>query len=360
MRKKNAVANLLLDQIEGPRDLKRLRPEQLEMLAEEIRTRLIEVCASNGGHLAPNLGVVELTIALHRVLDLPDDAIVWDVGHQAYVHKLLSGRQATFSTLRREGGISGFTLRSESPYDIFGAGHASTSVSAALGIAIARDLRGGHETVVAVMGDGALTGGLAYEALNNAGVRQTNLIVILNDNGMSIAPNVGSIASYLSRLRSKPVFRAARERAKDVLASIPFGKTARKALSTAEIAALRFVSPDEKASVIFEEMGFCYIGPIDGHHIPSLIDVLQDAQQIAGPVLIHVRTIKGKGFQPAELDARTFHGCGRFNAESGALEPVAMPQRSFSDAFGEAMVQSVGHAMNALWVLRLPCLMVPK
>jgi 1-deoxy-D-xylulose-5-phosphate synthase len=329
----------LLSQIHTPSDLKALDASNLPKLAAEIRERLIAVCSANGGHLAPNLGVVELTIALHRVLDLPADSLIWDVGHQAYVHKLLTGRADAFVTLRTEGGISGFTNRQESPYDAFGAGHASTSVSAALGMAIARDLRGGKETIVAVLGDGALTGGLAYEALNNAGSRQTNLIVILNDNEMSIAPNVGSIASYLSRLRSKPFFSSARERAKGMLEVLPFGRTAKKAITAAEVAAMRFVAPDEKAVVIFEEMGFRYIGPVDGHDIDMLTDVLQDAQKIVGPVLLHVRTKKGKGFEPAELDARTFHGCGRFNAESGAIETITPQPRTFSDAFGEAMVR---------------------
>lgn len=329
----------LLDRIEHPNDLKALSADELPQLAAEIRERLISVCAANGGHLAPNLGVVELTIALHRVLTLPDDKIVWDVGHQAYVHKLLTGRNRAFDTLRQEGGISGFTSREESVFDSFGAGHASTSVSAAVGMAIARDIRGGDETVVAVLGDGALTGGLAYEALNNAGVRRTNLIVVLNDNEMSIAPNVGSMASYLSRLRSKPFFAQARERAKEVLDVLPFGRTARKAISTAEVAALRMIAPDEKAAVIFEEMGFRYIGPIDGHDIEMLGRVFRDAKRIAGPVLIHVRTKKGKGFEPAEIDARTFHGCGRFDAESGAIETAAASRPTFSDAFGQALVR---------------------
>src|SRR5665213_780655 len=224
--------HMILERVASPADLKRLSRSELDGLAREIRDLLVVTCARNGGHLAPNLGVVELTIALHRVLDAPRDKIVWDVSHQTYVHKILTGRREQFPTLRQAGGISGFAMRSESPYDVFGAGHASTSVSAALGMARARDLAGRDETIVAVLGDGALTGGLAYEALNNAGESKTNFIVVLNDNEMSIAPNVGSIASYLGVLRSTPLFTFAREKTKDILGSIPFGDTALKALSS--------------------------------------------------------------------------------------------------------------------------------
>jgi 1-deoxy-D-xylulose-5-phosphate synthase len=327
---------MILDRIASPADLKRLSRPEMEALAREIRDLLVVTCSRNGGHLAPNLGVVELTIALHRVLDVPRDKIVWDVSHQSYVHKILTGRRDRFASLRQEGGISGFAMRSESPYDCFGAGHASTSVSAALGMAIARDLRGGDETIVAVLGDGALTGGLAYEALNNAGSLPGNLIVVLNDNEMSIAPNVGSIASYLSVLRSKPLANFARAQAKGVLNRLPFGGTAKKAFETAEVAAMRFVSPTEKTAVIFEELGFRYVGPIDGHNLSALLDALQTAKRVAGPVLLHVRTVKGKGYEPAEHDARTFHGCGAFDVENGKLEAKG-GAATFSDAFGAAM-----------------------
>ena len=211
-------------------------------------------------------------------------------------------------------------MRTESEYDAFGAGHASTSISAALGMATARDLQGGDETIVAVIGDGALTGGLAYEAINNAGQLKSNFIVILNDNEMSIAPNVGAIDKYLGTLRSKPLFNAAREKAKDLLGHVPFGDTARKALSTAEEAGMRMVSSEPKTAVIFEEMGFRYVGPIDGHDYDTLCDVISNARKIQGPVLLHVRTVKGKGFEPAELDKRTFHGVGPFELENGKIE----------------------------------------
>jgi 1-deoxy-D-xylulose-5-phosphate synthase len=328
---------MVIEKIQSPRDLRRLSRAEIDALAREIRDLLVETCATNGGHLAPNLGVVELTLALHRVLDMPKDKIVWDVGHQAYVHKILTGRRDSFRTLRQAGGISGFTMRSESPYDVFGAGHASTSVSAALGMAKARDLAGSDETVVAVLGDGALTGGLAYEALNNAGQSKTNFIVVLNDNEMSIAPHRRAQDKNLGTLRGKPLYQAAREKAKDLLGHVPFGDTARKALSTAEEAALRFVSSEPKAAVIFEELGFRYIGPIDGHDYDALVDVLANARRIAGPVLVHVHTVKGKGFEAAELDSRTFHGVGPFELENGKIEFKSTARATFSEAFADAL-----------------------
>jgi len=328
---------MIIERIDCPADVKKLARPELDLLAAEIREQLISTCSRNGGHLAPNLGVVELTLALHRVLDLPTDRLVWDVSHQTYVHKLLTGRRDRFSTLRKGGGLSGFAMRSESEYDPFGAGHASTGVSSALGMATARDLKQQDHAVVAVLGDGALTGGLAYEALNNAGQLKSNFIVILNDNEMSIAPNVGSIAAYLSVLRSKPLFNTARERTKDVLDHIPFGGTARKALSSAELGAMRFIAPAEKAAVIFEELGFRYMGPLDGHNIDTLIDALLTARSISGPVLVHVRTIKGKGYVPAESDSRTFHGSPPFEIQDGTIPKKPDARPTFADRFGDAM-----------------------
>ncbi|HUA08877.1 MAG TPA: 1-deoxy-D-xylulose-5-phosphate synthase [Candidatus Acidoferrales bacterium] len=331
---------MVIERIDSPADVKALTRDELDVLAREIRDMLVVTCSRNGGHLAPNLGVVELTIALHRVLDLPQDKLVWDVSHQAYVHKILSGRRDRFHTLRKGGGISGFAMRSESQFDHFGAGHASTSVSAAYGMAVARDLGGSDETVVAVLGDGALTGGLAYEALNNAGQLKSNFIVILNDNEMSIAPNVGSIASYLSVLRSKPFANFVRERAKDVFEHIPFGGAARKAFASAEMGAMRFVAPAEKAAVIFEELGFRYMGPFDGHNVDTLIDALETARSIDRPVLLHVRTIKGKGYEPAEKDSRTFHGVsGAFDVENGKLEIKPDARPTFSDVFAASLIE---------------------
>jgi 1-deoxy-D-xylulose-5-phosphate synthase len=289
---------------------------------------------------------------LHRVLDLASgDRIVFDVSHQAYVHKMLTGRYDRIDTLRQGGGLSGFTMRTESEYDCFGAGHASTSISAGLGMATARDLRGGKETIVALIGDGALTGGLAYEAINNAGCLKSNFIVILNDNEMSIAPNVGSIASYLSVLRTKPLATTARELTKDVLGHVPFGTAARRALSTAETAAMKFVSPEGKTAVIFEEMGFRYIGPLDGHDFDTLTDVISNARKIPGPVLLHVRTVKGKGFEPAESDSRTFHGVGPnvYSPDEGKLEKKT-GRPTFAQAFADALIDAAARDSRVIGI----------
>ncbi|HYZ15155.1 MAG TPA: 1-deoxy-D-xylulose-5-phosphate synthase [Candidatus Acidoferrum sp.] len=331
---------MILERISSPNDVKRLSRPELDQLAAEVRETLIRVCAANGGHLAPNLGVVELTIALMRVLDLPKDVICWDVSHQSYVHKLLTGRYDRFHTLRQAGGISGFSMRTESEYDAFGAGHASTAISSALGMATARDLAGRRETVVAVIGDGAMTGGLAYEAINNAGLLKTNFLVILNDNEMSIAPNVGSIASYLGMLRSKPLFTKGREFVKEILDHVPLGETARRALSTAEMAGMRFSLPEHKAPVIFEEMGFRYIGPVDGHDLDSLTDVISNARKIPGPVLLHVKTVKGKGFDIAEGDSRTFHGVGPgvYHPDEGKIEKKGASRPTHNQAFADALI----------------------
>jgi 1-deoxy-D-xylulose-5-phosphate synthase len=331
---------MLIERIDSPADVKRLSREEIDVVASEIRDLLVRTCAVNGGHLAPNLGVVELTLALHQVLDLPTDRLVWDVSHQTYVHKILTGRRDRFHTIRKGGGLSGFAMRIESAYDPFGAGHASTAVSAALGMAHARDLTGGDEKVVAIIGDGALTGGLAYEALNNAGQLKTQFTVILNDNEMSIAPNVGAIASYLSVLRTKPLANFARRTGKMVLDRIPLGAAAKKAIESAEIGAMRFISPTEKAAVIFEELGFRYIGPVDGHNYDSVLDALRTAIEFNRPVLLHVRTIKGKGYEPAERDSRTFHGIGAnaFEPSDGSKKSTPGARPKFQDVFGDAMI----------------------
>src|SRR5579864_5878268 len=291
---------MYLERISGPDDVKALSRSELPLLARELRERIVAVCARNGGHVAPSLGVVELTLALHYVFDSPADKIVWDVGHQTYAHKLLTGRNARFDTLRQQGGLAGFPERNESPHDHFGTAHASTAISAALGMAVARDLAGRDERVIAVVGDGALTGGLAYEALNNAGQLKTNFIVILNDNEFSIAPNVGAMSAYLGLLRAHPVVAHTADLTKRMLRHVPFGAAATRAIQSAETAARKTVSPLPKASVIFEEMGFNYIGPCNGHDVNFLIDALQACRRVEGPVLLHVLTVKGKGFEPAQ------------------------------------------------------------
>ncbi len=326
----------LLDGINSPHDLKALKAEQLAQLAEEIRQELIDTVSHTGGHLAPNLGVVELTIALHRTLDSPHDRIVWDVGHQSYVHKLLTGRREAFSTLRQPGGLSGFPSPAESPHDAFGTGHGSTSISAALGLAKARDLRGGDEKVVAVIGDGALTGGMAYEALNQAGAMKVNLMVVLNDNEMSIARNVGAMSAYLAGLRAslvEPLVRRARADVAALLEHIPLGAQMLEFMDRTRDAVKQFVVP----GMIFEELGFTYLGPIHGHDIGALSDVFEQALKLSGPVIVHVLTTKGAGYQQAEEAPRRWHGTPPFDVETG--RPLSTGAPTYSEVFGRALVR---------------------
>lgn len=331
----------ILETIDGPEVLKGLSLKQLRQLAAEIREELVETVSQTGGHLGPNLGVVELTLALHSVLESPRDRIVWDVGHQAYVHKLLTGRRDRFRTLRQEGGLSGFTRRSESPHDAFGAGHASTAVSAALGMALARDARGETYSVVAVVGDGALTGGMAYEALNNAGTLGTDLVVILNDNEMSIAPNVGAIARYLTRLRLAPGARRAKEDVERLLAQIPgLGEPMLRVGGRMKDSLKYLLLP----GTLFEELGFSYYGPLDGHDIPTLQSTLRDAISHGGPVLIHVVTQKGKGYRPAEENPAAYHGLGPFTPywKAEKVEPASAAERpkppSYAKIFASTLI----------------------
>ena len=295
----------MLDRIDNPRDLKRLTQPELKQLASEIREELVSVVSTNGGHLASNLGVVELTIALHRVFDSPQDKIVWDVGHQAYTHKLLTGRRNRFTSLRQYDGLSGYTCRNESQHDPFGAGHASTSVSAALGIAVARDLAGDDYHVLAVIGDGAITGGMALEGLNQVGHLGTRLIVVLNDNGMSISPTVGALAKLLSRVRFDHRLHQAREKSRRLLSVLPWGKRLWWAGRQVESGVKGLVMP----TTMWEELGFAYIGPFDGHNIQEIEVALTQARDYRlKPTLVHVVTTKGKGYRPAEGDAVYFHG----------------------------------------------------
>lgn len=325
----------LLQRINGPRDLDGLSDAQLVCLAREIRDLMVQTVARNGGHLAPNLGVVELTLALHQVLDSPRDRLVWDVGHQSYVHKLLTGRRDRFHTLRTLGGISGFPRPQESPHDPIGSGHTSTSLAAALGLALARDLRGEDHTVCAVIGDGSLTGGLAFEGLNNIGHLGTRMLVVLNDNEMSISRNVGSLSHYLSRLRSEPAYSRLKEDAEFVLRRIPaVGGTALRAVERFKDG-LKYLLVD---GLLFEELGFTYMGPVNGHDLCSLRQVLRQAQRIEGPVLVHVVTTKGKGYAPAEAEPDTFHGVGPFDVDTGRRSASAGPP-SFTEVFGRTLVQ---------------------
>ncbi len=322
----------LLEGIRGPADLKALTREQITALAAEMRHVIIQTVARRAGHLAPNLGVVELTLALHRVFDSPRDRILWDVGHQCYPHKLLTGRYEGFDTLRTLDGISGYPRRSESEHDPFGASHGSTSISAALGFAVARDLRGGAEHVVAVIGDGALTGGLAYEGLNNAGELNRRLIVVLNDNDMSIARNVGAIARYLTKLTTSRIYRRFEHDVWDLLGKLPPGWKAREGARRVKEGLQNLVVP----TVLFEELGFKYFGPIDGHDFDTLVETLGDLKRFEGPTLLHVVTTKGKGYGPAELHQTLFHGIGAFDPETG--ETLKGP-KTYTTVFGEAALE---------------------
>jgi len=323
-----------LQNINSPSDLKKLDESQLKPLASEIRQVLISTVSQNGGHLASNLGVVELTIAIHRVFNSPKDRIVWDVGHQVYTHKLLTGRFDKFDTIRKEDGISGFSRPSESEHDTFFSGHSSTSISSALGIAAAEKISGGKNYTVAVIGDGALTGGLAYEALNNAGRRKCRLIVILNDNEMSISKNVGGVARYLAVIRSKPSYFMFKARTEKALNRIPLiGKKITRLVFKSKTRVKNLMYK----STFFEDLGFQYMGPIDGHNIEQITNALEGAKLVNKPVLLHINTIKGKGYDFAEKDPSQFHGISKFNIFSG--EPIFSTD-SFSDIAGRFFCDS--------------------
>lgn len=323
-----------LDSIRTPDDLKQLPPTALAELAEEMRERIVQVVSANGGHLAPSLGTVELTVALHSVFDTPRDILIWDVGHQSYGHKILTGRNDRFDTIRQENGLSGFPRRMESEYDPFGTAHASTAISAALGFACARDLKHEAHKVIAVVGDGALTGGLAFEGLNQAGVVATDLLVVLNDNSMSISPNVGAIARYLTRLTSAPVYRRLEIDVWELLGKVPAGGKARTLVRRIKESMKNLVLPN----ILFEEFGFKYYGPIDGHDLPTLIEVLKQLKEIRGPVILHTLTRKGKGYKFAEEDARKYHGVSSFDKLTGtsAKKPSAP---TYTEVYGQTLAE---------------------
>lgn len=326
---------MILEQIKGPEDLKKLTSEELSQLAEEIRAFLIEKISHTGGHLASNLGVVELTIALFRTFDLPEDKIIWDVGHQSYTHKILSGRRMEFDELRQYGGLSGFPKRKESPYDSFDTGHSSTSISAGLGIAQGRDILGEDYKVVSVIGDGALTGGMAYEALNNAARMKKNFIIILNDNKMSISENVGGMSRYLGGLRTGAGYNDLKKNVADTLERIPVvgGRMIDKIKRTKNSIKQLFIP-----GMLFENMGITYLGPVDGHNIPALCKVLKEAQKLDHAVLVHVLTKKGKGYEPAEKNPAHFHGVSPFDIKTG--KPLAEKKYStYTDVFSKKLCQ---------------------
>jgi len=328
----------ILDRVNSPSDLKKLSIEELLQLASDIRAKLVDTISGIGGHFAPNLGVVEMTIALHYVFNSPHDKIVWDTGHQSYPHKLLTGRRDRLSTVKQHHGISGFPRRSESPHDVFAAGHASTSLSVALGLAKARDARGSNEHVIAVIGDGALTGGIAYEALNNIGHYKTNLIVILNDNAFSIARNVGAMTKVLAELRARPRVRRAEQELRNFMRGLPFvGSSLEKAAGTIEQGLTYLTAPD-KMGVMFEEFGFKYVGPIDGNDLPQAIANLNLAKEMQGPVLLQMVTVKGKGYKPAEQDATTFHGVTPFDIATGKMQKGSSGPPSYTSVFGNTLV----------------------
>jgi 1-deoxy-D-xylulose-5-phosphate synthase len=329
---------MLLDAIRGPDDVKRLGRDQLQPLADEVRRRLIEVVSQTGGHIGAGLGVVELTVALCYCFDSPRDKIVWDVGHQGYPWKILTGRNDRFPTLRQPGGLSGFLRRDESPHDQFGAGHAGTALSAALGIATARDLKGERFHVVAVVGDGALTCGLPYEAMNNAGHSERDLIMVLNDNGMSIAPNVGAISRYLGSIIASPLTVRLRERVKAVIESVSHfvgGQRLVDFAKTLEESVKNLWSP----GMLFEELGFRYFGPIDGHNVAQLVQTFEIVKTLKGPRVVHVITEKGKGFPLPEPDAEKYHARAPYDPVTGVLKPVHPGPPQWTKIFGEALAQ---------------------
>jgi 1-deoxy-D-xylulose-5-phosphate synthase len=331
----------LLDRVRVPSDMRNLSAEQLRQLADELRAETVDVVSTTGGHLGASLGVVELTVALHAIFDTPSDRLIWDVGHQAYPHKILTGRRDRIRTLRTGGGLSGFTRRSESEYDPFGAAHSSTSISAGLGMAVARDLKGDDQrNVICVIGDGAMSAGMAYEAMNNAGAMKSRLIVILNDNDMSIAPPVGAMSAYLSRLLSSKSFMSLRQIARDMAKHFP--KQLVAAAGRAEEYARGFVTG---GGTLFEELGFYYVGPIDGHNLDHLLPVLKNVRdsENPGPVLIHVVTKKGHGYPPAEQSADKYHGVVKFDVVTGAQVKAKSLAPSYQNVFGKALIEEARH-----------------
>ena len=329
----------LLDRVRIPADLRKLPENELRQLADELRAELIDAVSMTGGHLGAGLGVVELTVALHYVFETPDDKLIWDVGHQCYPHKILTGRRDRIRTLRQGGGLSGFTSRKESPYDPFGAAHSSTSISSGLGYAVGRDLAGRKNNVISVIGDGAMSAGMAYEAMNNAGSKDSRLIVVLNDNDMSIAPPVGAMSAYLSRLLSSKSYQSLRHLGKEISGRFP--RPFKMAAQRAE----EFARGMLTGGTLFEEMGFFYIGPIDGHNLDHLLPVLKNARDTDwdGPILIHAVTTKGKGYEPAEQAADKYHGVAKFDVVTGKQAKPAPKAPSYTSVFADALIEEAKH-----------------
>ncbi|NKB17211.1 MAG: 1-deoxy-D-xylulose-5-phosphate synthase, partial [Pseudanabaena sp. CRU_2_10] len=330
-----------LNEIVHPNQLHGLSVQQLESIAQEIREKHLETIAATGGHLGPGLGVVELTLGLYQTLDLDRDKVVWDVGHQAYPHKLITGRYKNFHTLRQKSGVAGYLKRSESKFDHFGAGHASTSISAALGMAIARDAKGDNFKSVAVIGDGALTGGMALEAINHAGhLPKTNLLVVLNDNEMSISPNVGAIPRYLNRMRLSPPMKFITDNLEEQIRNLPFvGGSISPEIDRIKDNIKILTMVQNKVGAVFEELGFTYIGPIDGHNIRELIDTFNVAHRLKGPVMVHVATTKGKGYSYAEDDKVGYHAQNSFNLITGKSDAPSKPKPpSYSKVFADTLI----------------------
>ncbi|PPR58378.1 MAG: 1-deoxy-D-xylulose-5-phosphate synthase, partial [Alphaproteobacteria bacterium MarineAlpha3_Bin6] len=330
-----AETTVLLDQITYPNDIKHFTVPQLKKLSDELRQETIEVVSITGGHLGASLGVIEMTVALHHVFNTPHDRLIWDVSHQAYPHKILTGRRERIRTLRQGGGLSGFTRRAESEYDPFGAAHSSTSISAGLGMAIARDLKGEDRNIIAVIGDGAMSAGMAYEAMNNAASLDTRMLVILNDNDMSIAPPVGAMSAYLSRLISSKPYRSFRHFAKEVAGKFP------RRLEVTARRAEEYARGILTGGTLFEELGFFYIGPVDGHNLDHLLPVLKNIRDMdeAAPVLLHVVTEKGHGYVPAEKSADKYHGVSKFDVVTGKQTKPASNAPSYTNVFAQALIQ---------------------
>lgn len=325
----------ILPKINTPQDLKKLKLSQLKILAEEIRSYIINVVSQNGGHLAPNLGVVELTLALHYVFDMPQDKIIWDVGHQCYTHKILTGRKEAFKTLRTYGGIAGFPKREESPFDVLDTGHSSTSISAGLGMALAKRIKKEKGKVIVVIGDGSITAGMAFEALNNAGYLKEDLLVVLNDNEMSISPNVGALSTFVSKRMTGNLARFLRKEMENLMHKFPGGENLLHILKKGEDLFKMAITP----GALFTALNFEYVGPVDGHDLENLIAILQNLKKMSGPVLFHVITKKGKGYPPAEADPETFHGVGPFDIKTGRIQKPLNEPPSYTEIFGKTLIR---------------------